>query len=209
MTIGVNVTGYGNTFEARIVHVIGHEGVGRYYQELLLAGSGVPREFKPEVLADAKAARERAFTAGERRDLRDRTIITIDGADAKDLDDAIEVERTPNGYRLGVHIADVSAYVPGESVLDLEAARRGTSIYLADSVIPMLPETLSNDLCSLQPGSAKLCLSVSLELSLAGKVASVEVYESLIETTYRATYAEIEEDRIARGLGVPPKQENT
>jgi ribonuclease R len=195
ITVGIRVSGYGRSLEGIIGSILGREGEGNYYQELLLAQSAVPRAFTPELLAAAAASRSSPWTAGVRRDLRGRTIITIDGADAKDLDDAIEVERIPGGYRLSVHIADVSAYVRYNQLVDIEAARRGTSIYLAGGVIPMLPETLSNDLCSLNPSTDKLCLSISIDLGPTGKVLGVEVYESLISSVYRATYLEVEQDR--------------
>jgi ribonuclease R len=200
VTVGIRVGGYGRSLEGIIGSILGREGEGNYYQELLLAQSAVPRAFTPELLAAAAASRSTPWTAGVRRDLRGRTIITIDGSDAKDLDDAIEVEKTPIGYRLSVHIADVSAYVEHGKLVDIEAARRGTSIYLADGVIPMLPETLSNDLCSLNPHTDKLCLSISLDLNPAAKVMGVEVYESLISSVARTTYLEVEKDRAGEAI---------
>lgn len=126
-------------------------------------------------------------------DLRNEWIITIDGADAKDLDDAICVKKLPNGnFQLGVHIADVAEYVREGSALDREALARGTSIYTPDEVIPMLPEHLSNNLCSLHPGSPKATLSITMELDKIGKVLRSRIDETLIESKQRFTYDEVQ-----------------
>ena len=127
-------------------------------------------------------------------DLRNEWIITIDGADAKDLDDAIGVKRLPNGnFELAVHIADVAEYITEDSVLDREAYQRGTSIYTPDEVIPMLPEHLSNHLCSLHPGSPKATLGIIMELDNTGKVLRSRIDETLIESKQRFTYDEVQE----------------
>ena len=107
-----------------------------------------------------------------REDLRCKNIFTIDGAESKDLDDAISVEKTEKGYLLGVHIADVSHYVKGNSALDKEAMKRGTSIYYADKVIPMLPKELSNGICSLNPNENRLTLSAFMDISQEGEMLS-------------------------------------
>ncbi|EKD30398.1 MAG: hypothetical protein ACD_78C00068G0002 [uncultured bacterium (gcode 4)] len=134
------------------------------------------------------------FSKSSRIDLRSEWIITIDGTDAKDLDDAISVKKLPNGnFELGVHIADVAEYVTEDSVLDREAYHRGTSIYTPDEVIPMLPEHLSNNLCSLHPGSAKATLSITLELDKTGKVLHSRIDETLIDSKQRFTYDEVQE----------------
>lgn len=124
-----------------------------------------------------------------RRDIRDRFAITIDPVDARDFDDAISVARTVRGgWMLGVHIADVSHYVEWESVIDLEARRRSTSVYLADRVLPMLPERLCNDLCSLRPDEDRLAFTVDIELDAQGRVRMYEPYPSVIRSRVRMDY---------------------
>ena len=127
-----------------------------------------------------------------RRDLRNLTIITIDGADAKDLDDAVYVEKVDDDkYKLGVHIADVTHYVKEDRKIDKEALKRATSIYLSDRVIPMLPKELSNGVCSLNPNEDKLALSVEMIINKEGKVVDVEIFESIIKSSYRMTYTDV------------------
>lgn len=127
-----------------------------------------------------------------RRNLTKLDIITIDGADSKDLDDAVSLEINEKGnYVLGVHIADVSHYVKDDSAIDIEAYKRGNSVYLADRVIPMLPRKLSNGVCSLNPDEIKLTLSCSMEINNKGKVVDYEIYESFIKTKYRMTYSDV------------------
>ncbi len=128
----------------------------------------------------------------ERVDLRDKVIITIDGADSKDFDDAVSVERLENGnFLLGVHIADVTSYVKEGSPLDQEALKRGNSVYLLDQVIPMLPEELSNGICSLNPQVERLTLSVDMEVSQSGEVVNHEIYESVICSKERMVYTDV------------------
>lgn len=124
-----------------------------------------------------------------RRDIRDRFVITIDPVDARDFDDAISIERTRDGgWNLGVHIADVSHYVAWESSIDLEARTRSTSVYLADRVLPMLPERLSNNLCSLVPNEDRLAFTVDMELAPSGRVRSYVMYPSVIRSRVRMDY---------------------
>src|SRR5204863_8045400 len=125
-----------------------------------------------------------------REDLRDQFILTIDPDDARDFDDAINVEKIDNngGWRLGVHIADVSAYVTPNSALDREARRRGNSVYLPDRVVPMLPERLSNGVCSLNPNVDRLTHSVFVEFDRNGTAKSARFSRSLIRSAHRLTY---------------------
>ena len=126
-----------------------------------------------------------------RRDLRDRTIFTIDGDDTKDFDDAVSLEISKEGlFYLGVHIADVSHYVKENSLLDGEAIKRGTSIYLPHKVIPMLPKKLSEGMCSLNPGEDRLTLSLEIVLDKKGNIRGYEIYESVIKSKAHLTVAD-------------------
>lgn len=136
---------------------------------------------------------EAALSDPLRRDIRDRFAITIDPVDARDFDDAISVARTVRGgWMLGVHIADVSHYVDWESAIDLEARRRSTSVYLADRVLPMLPERLCNDLCSLRPEEDRLAFTVDIELDAQGRVCAYEAYPSVIRSRVRMDYGAVD-----------------
>ena len=148
--------------------------------------------YAPAALAETETLGldvESALQDPLRRDIRDRFLLTIDPVDARDFDDAISVERTPaGGWKLGVHIADVSHYVAWESSIDLEARMRSTSVYLADRVLPMLPERLSNDLCSLRPHEDRLAFTVDIELDARGRVVSSRAYPSAIQSRVRLDY---------------------
>ena len=127
-----------------------------------------------------------------RKDLREQMIITIDGDDSKDFDDAVIVKKLDNGnYHLGVSIADVSHYVTKGSILDNEAYKRGTSVYLPGMVVPMLPENLSNNICSLKPGVDRLTISCDMEINKSGKIVKYEIYPSVIKSYKRMTYSKI------------------
>jgi len=173
--------------------------------EIVLRSHGLPPRFPEPVVAASEKFPEEvpAEDLLGRRDFRDRRIVTIDGETAKDFDDAVEVERTEGGYRLGVHIADVSHYVRDGSVLDQEAQSRGTSVYFPGRVLPMLPERLSNGLCSLNPRVDRLVLSAILELDRSGRVLSAKFAKGVIRSAHRMTYSE-----IARLLETRPTPED-
>jgi len=177
--------------EGRVVEVLGHKGEPGLEILSIIKSNNLPTAFPDEV--EQAAADVRAVITAEdlegRRDLRDLTIVTIDGEDAKDLDDAVHIERLPNGrYKLGVHIADVSNYVRENTVLDNEARERGTSVYLVDRVLPMLPQRLSNGICSLNPGEDRLTLSAEMEIDYRGDVLNYEIFSSVIRVHTRLSY---------------------
>ena len=150
-------------------------------------------EFPKNVIKNANAIPEEVAEKDKlnRRDLRDEVMFTIDGVDAKDFDDAVSIARTDKGYYLGVHIADVGNYVVRGSALDKEAYLRGTSVYLPDRVLPMLPVNLSNGICSLKPKVDRLTLSVLMQLDHNGEVVDYEICESVINSNERLTYDEV------------------
>ncbi len=157
----------------------------------ILAENGIETEFSEEVLAEAQKASEMPINTEGRLDLRDKIIFTIDSADAKDLDDAISLEKNGENYRLGVHIADVSEYVKFGSATDKCALSRGTSVYFTDKVIPMLPKSLSNGSCSLGGGLDRYALSAFMTLDRNGKILETELAETVIRSKVRGVYSEI------------------
>jgi ribonuclease R len=184
-----------------VTRVIGRPDVARDVIEGLMLDRGLAREFHPEVQREAGQARDRGLSAGAtsegRRDLRSLPTFTIDPITARDYDDAISAEAIEGGgARVWVHIADVSAYAPPGSLVDREARRRSTSVYVPGAVEPMLPEALSNDACSLVPGRDRLAVTVELELHGA-KVQSSAFYRSLIRSDERLDYERV--DRIFAG----------
>lgn len=180
--------------EGKIIEILGQKG-DRYVEiASVIREHGLPEEFPKKVLDEAeKVAIEIPQEEIDRRlDLRDMNIFTIDGEDAKDLDDAVSIEVLDNGnYKLGVHIADVTHYVKEKSKLDKEALKRATSVYLVDKVIPMLPKTLSNGVCSLNPFEDKLTLSVFMEINHKGDVVKHDIKETIINSKARMTYTEV------------------
>ncbi len=165
----------------------------RHCVKALLYAAGLSRHFPQSVKEEAKripAAITEEELAG-RRDFRALPVFTIDAAETKDMDDAVSVERTPAGYRLGVHIADVSHYVRPGSALDAEALARGTSVYYADSVIPMLPRALSNGICSLNEGEDRLTFSCLLEMDEDGHATNAAFARSVIRSRVKGVYSEI------------------
>lgn len=180
--------------EGEVVQILGHKNDPGVDILSVIHKHSLPMEFPDEVLEQATNTPETIDPSelGNRRDLRDQTIVTIDGADAKDLDDAVTVSKLENGnYKLGVHIADVTHYVREDSAIDREAADRATSIYLVDRVIPMIPHRLSNGICSLNPKVDRLTLSCEMEISPGGEVVSHEIFQSVIKTTERMTYSDV------------------
>lgn len=180
-----------------IIEILGHKDDPGVDILSIIRKHQLPESFPDDVMAEAEAVPDRIseeeITAQGRRDLRSKTIVTIDGEDAKDLDDAVCVERLPNGnYLLGVHIADVGYYVKENSALDQEAYRRGTSVYLVDRVIPMLPHRLSNGICSLNPKVDRLTLSCEMEFDAETlRVVRHDLFTSVIRTTERMTYTNV------------------
>ncbi|SHH94139.1 ribonuclease R [Sporanaerobacter acetigenes] len=180
--------------EGKIVEVLGY--IDEKGTDILsvIKQFKLPEQFPNKVLDQADRLEDSVSNEemGKRVDLRDMTIFTIDGADAKDFDDAVSIEKLGNGnFKLGVHIADVSYYVNENSIIDKEALKRGTSVYLLDRVIPMLPEKLSNGICSLNPNVPRLTLSVFMEIDRNGKVVNHEIVESVIESKERLVYDDI------------------
>lgn len=157
----------------------------------ILDMSGIPCEFSENALLEARDVAAEQISEKDRLDLRDRIIFTIDGAGAKDLDDAVSVEYSADGYILGVHIADVSHYVKAGGAIDRDAIERGTSVYFTDKVIPMLPELLSNGCCSLNPNEDKYALSAFIRLDRTGKTVSAEFVKSIIRSSVRGVYSEV------------------
>lgn len=175
----------------RIVEILGKAGNPGVDVLSIVRKYQLPEEFPREVLAEAEQLPDKVTPESmeNRRDLRDLRMVTIDGADAKDLDDAVSLEILANGnYQLGVHIADVSYYVREGSALDREAYQRATSIYLVDRVIPMLPPKLSNGICSLNPQVDRLAMSVFMEITPQGEVVNYDITPSVIRVTQRMTY---------------------
>lgn len=192
----VRLTSFGGTRkkpEGRVTEIIGHVNDPGTDILSIVKAYGLPEEYPPEVMEQVSRIPDEA-TAEEmqgRKDIRSWQTVTIDGEDAKDLDDAITISREAYGYRLGVHIADVSHYVTENSPLDQEALRRGTSVYLVDRVIPMLPHKLSNGICSLNEGTDRLALSCIMDLDFQGRVLGHEVAETVIRVDRRMTYTAV------------------
>lgn len=183
-----------HTFEGEVIEIIGHKNdpgidilsiVKKYNIETIL-----PEDVKEELKNFPNEVTEEEIKG--RRDLRKEVIFTIDGDDTKDIDDAISIKRKNNGnYILGVHIADVSYYVKEGSPLDNDAMERGTSVYLVDRVIPMLPHELSNGICSLNPGVDRLAISCVMEFNSQGKQVNYEIFESVIRSNIQMTYKKV------------------
>ena len=192
----VEITQYGKKGknpEGKVVEILGHINDPGVDILSIVRAYGLPVEFDPKVMTQvehvAKPVSE-ADMAG-RMDIRDWQTVTIDGEDAKDLDDAITLTREGERYRLGVHIADVSNYVQEKSALDVEALKRGTSVYLVDRVIPMLPHKLSNGICSLNAGENRLALSCIMTIDAKGNVVDHKIAETVIKVDRRMSYTSV------------------
>lgn len=194
----VRITKYpekGRKAEGEVIEVIGNINQAGVDMMSIIKEYKLPSKFPEDVVAEAKKFGDNIDYKDmkNRRDLRDRTIFTIDGEDAKDLDDAVCVTKNENGnYILDVHIADVSHYVKDRSQLDREARIRGTSVYMLGRVIPMLPRELSNGLCSLNAGQDRYALSVSMEIDSDGHVVDSDVYKSIIKVAERMSYTDVQ-----------------
>lgn len=180
--------------KVKITSVFGNSDYASSCAKSILMIHNAPDEFPEEVLREARKISEggvQEYCFNNRENLCDLNIFTIDGAESKDLDDAVSVQKTDYGYLLGVHIADVSHYVKGNSNLDKEALKRGTSIYYADKVVPMLPKELSNGICSLNPDENRLTLSAFIKLDNDGEIISYRFCKSVIRSRVKGIYSEI------------------
>jgi len=180
------------TARGRVIEVLGHEDDFGVDVEIVIRKHHLPHVFPENVLEEARAA---AYLdpeiVAERRDFRDLPIVTIDGETARDFDDAVLVREHRGGFELQVHIADVAHYVQPETSLDLEARLRGNSVYFPDRAIPMLPQELSTDICSLRPNEDRLVLSCLMQIDHQGKVLSYEITEGVIRSARRMTYTQV------------------
>ena len=179
---------------AKVVKVYGQSQVAKVCADAIIDTAGIPTVFDDLTLKEAKKLSRQKISADDiknRLDLRNELIFTIDGEDAKDLDDAISIKKTKSGWTLGVHIADVSHYVKPNSHLDKEALERGTSVYFADRVIPMLPKELSNGICSLSAGEDRLTFSAILNIDKNGNLKKFEFRKSIINSKLRGVYYEV------------------
>lgn len=200
---------YGNkrrSPEGRIIEILGKPGECGVDVLCVAKSYELPMEFPEKVVKQAERIKE-TLNEGDfygREDLRDVVMVTIDGEDAKDLDDAVSLTKDEEFYHLGVHIADVSNYVQYNSALDKEALKRGTSVYLADRVIPMLPKKLSNGICSLNAGEDRLALSCLMDIDKKGRIVSHRIVESVIHVKERMNYTDVkkillhEDEELAR-----------
>lgn len=177
--------------EAELVDVFGDSESKDANYKAILAECEIPTEFTAEELEEADRVAKCEVLYGERATFGNQFIMTIDGAGAKDLDDAVSLRRTKDGWQLGVHIADVSHYVREKTALDRLAMNRGTSVYFTDKVVPMLPESLSNGACSLNAGEDKYTLSAIIDLDERGNIKKTRVLESVIKSKLRGVYSEV------------------
>lgn len=192
----VEITDYGSgerNPEGRVTEIIGHINDPGVDIKSIIKAYGLPEEYPEAVMEQVEGTGDTVSEAEKsgRTDYRDLQTVTIDGEDAKDLDDAITLSREGDIYRLGVHIADVSHYVTEHSPLDKEALKRGTSVYLVDRVIPMLPHKLSNGICSLNQGEDRLALSCIMDINQSGEIISHKIEETIINVDRRMSYTSV------------------
>lgn len=209
----VEITGYGTNTkspEGKVVEILGHINDPGVDIMSIVRGFDLPVEFGEKIMSQVERVSQEVSEAdcAGRRDLRDVTMVTIDGEDAKDLDDAVSVSFDGTYYHLGVHIADVTNYVQENSALDREALKRGTSVYLVDRVIPMLPHALSNGICSLNEGVDRLALSCLMKVDEEGEIVDYEIYESVIRVNKRMSYTVVkklleEPECVEHNAGMP------
>ncbi|MCM2282775.1 MAG: ribonuclease R, partial [Bdellovibrionaceae bacterium] len=205
--VAVEITTYpgpGTEFTGRVVEIIGDVEEPLNDVKRIIFAHNIPNQFSKEAVADARKY-GKTVTEKEskgRVDLRDLPLITIDGATARDFDDAVYVEQSDDGFKLWVSIADVSHYVRPGTALDEEAFERGTSTYFPNFVVPMLPEELSNELCSLNPHVDRLCFTCEMDIDFQGHISSYKFYEAVMKSHARVTYGEAQE--VIDGA-TPPK----
>lgn len=201
----VELTDYGtdkHSPQGKVIEILGHVNDPGVDIMSIVRGFELPTEFPEKVMNQAARTAQEVSEADRagRRDLRDVVMVTIDGEDAKDLDDAVSVSFDGEKYQLGVHIADVTNYVQENSALDREALKRGTSVYLVDRVIPMLPHALSNGICSLNEGVDRLALSCLMTVDQKGEITDYEICESVINVNKRMSYRVVQELLTEDGL---------
>ncbi len=209
----VEITSYGGQDkkpEAKVIEILGHMNDPGTDIMSIIKGHDLPTEFPQKVLNQAERVSspvENSDLSG-RKDIRSWTMVTIDGEDAKDLDDAISITKEGKNYILGVHIADVTNYVQENSALDWEAKKRGTSVYLVDRVIPMLPHTLSNGICSLNAGEDRLALSCIMTIDPSGSLIDHKIAETVIHVDERMTYTNVAKILVDRDEEVIARYES-
>ena len=195
--VNVEITRYpraGLAPAGRVIEIVGRPGDIGVDVEIIIRKHHLPHEFDPEVAAEARAVEQQvsASALGNRRDFRDLPIVTIDGETARDFDDAVFVRQLPHGhFELQVHIADVAHYVQRDSPLDCEARLRGTSVYFPNRAVPMLPEELSNGICSLNPKVDRLVMSVLMEMDADGRMVGADFASGVIRSVERMTYTKV------------------
>ncbi|MCB1561922.1 MAG: RNB domain-containing ribonuclease, partial [Xanthomonadales bacterium] len=184
----------------KVIEVLGDRLTPSLAVQVAIAGHGIPDQWPEEVLDQANAVPlkvQESDLDGDRRDIRKLPLVTIDGEDARDFDDAVYAEPAGEGWRLIVAIADVSHYIRKSDPIDVEARRRGTSVYFPDQVVPMLPEALSNELCSLKPQVDRLCMVCEMQIDRRGGVTGAKFYRAVMHSHARLTYNQV--DAMHRG----------